>query len=74
MELEWQGAEKAVHIDADTKNDVRSRIMPPASERLKSEELRLLTSFVDLLDKCFTLDPARRLTPHQALSHPFIRP
>lgn len=68
------GAEKAVHIDADTKNDVRSRIMPPASERLKSEELRLLTSFVDLLDKCFTLDPARRLTPHQALSHPFIRP
>jgi serine/threonine protein kinase len=28
---------------------------------------------VDLLDKCLTLDPSRRIQPREALNHPFIR-
>jgi serine/threonine-protein kinase PRP4 len=47
--------------------------MPPASVKLKDDENKLLTSFVDLLDKCLTLDPSRRITPKDALAHAFIR-
>ena len=47
--------------------------MPPASAKLKDDEAKVLTSFIDLLDKCLTLDPAKRLTPKDALVHPFIR-
>jgi serine/threonine-protein kinase PRP4 len=47
--------------------------MPPASVKMKDDEMKLLTSFIDLLDKCLALDPARRVTPKEALIHPFIR-
>jgi len=40
---------------------------------MKDDEMKLLTSFIDLLDKCLALDPARRITPKEALIHPFIR-
>jgi serine/threonine-protein kinase PRP4 len=47
--------------------------MPPTSVKLKDDENKLLVSFIDLLDKCLALDPARRITPKEALVHPFIR-
>lgn len=53
--------------------DLKARLMPPASVKLRDDELKLLTSFVDLLDKCLALDPARRITPREALLHPFVR-
>jgi serine/threonine protein kinase len=31
-----------------------------------------LQAFADLLEKCFTLDPDKRITAKQALAHPFI--
>jgi serine/threonine-protein kinase PRP4 len=40
---------------------------------MKEDERKLLTSFVDLLDRCLALDPARRITPKEALVHPFLR-
>lgn len=33
---------------------------------------KLLLSLKDLLDKCLCLDPAKRMTPEEALKHPFI--
>lgn len=33
----------------------------------------LLPSFVDFLQQCLSLSPEKRLTPKQALSHPFLR-
>jgi serine/threonine-protein kinase PRP4 len=36
------------------------------------EDPKLLSSFKDLLDKIFVLDPAKRISVEQALSHPFI--
>ncbi|GJN16512.1 hypothetical protein PR202_gb03511 [Eleusine coracana subsp. coracana] len=39
---------------------------------LHSEDPKLLSSFKDLLDKIFFLDPEKRITVEQALSHPFI--
>jgi len=63
---------KKVHITKPSR-DLRQRLMPHSSVKLKDEEAKLLTSFVDLLDKCLALDPAKRITPKEALVHPFIR-
>ncbi|KAF9239091.1 kinase-like domain-containing protein [Melanogaster broomeanus] len=63
---------RKVHISKASR-DLRSRLMPPSSVKLTDDEMKLLTSFIDLLDKCLTLDPARRITPKEALAHPFIR-
>ncbi|EGN96450.1 hypothetical protein SERLA73DRAFT_186186 [Serpula lacrymans var. lacrymans S7.3] len=63
---------RKVHISKPSR-DLRSRLMPPASVKLKDDESKLLASFIDLLDKCLALDPARRITPREALVHPFIR-
>ncbi|KAJ3777539.1 kinase-like domain-containing protein [Lentinula raphanica] len=63
---------KKVHISKPAR-DLRSRLMPPSSVKMKDDESKLLTSFIDLLDKCLVLDPARRITPREALVHPFIR-
>ena len=36
------------------------------------EDPKMLADFKDLLDKMFVLDPDKRLTVSQSLSHPFI--
>ncbi|KZT74096.1 kinase-like protein [Daedalea quercina L-15889] len=63
---------RQVHFTAPTR-DLRQRLMPPASVKMKDDEGKLLTSFIDLLDKCLALDPAKRINPKEALVHPFIR-
>lgn len=63
---------RSVHISKPSR-DLRARLMPPASAKLKDDEAKMITSFIDLLDKCFALDPARRIQPREALNHPFIR-
>ena len=42
--------------------------MPPASVNMKDEDSKMLLSFIDFLDKCLMLDPAKRLTPREALN------
>jgi serine/threonine-protein kinase PRP4 len=63
---------RKVHISKPAR-DLRARLMPPSSAQMKDDESKLLTSFVDLLDKCLALDPARRITPKEALTHSFLR-
>ena len=63
---------RKVHVSKPSR-DLRARLMPPAGVKMNDDESKLLTSFIDLLDKCLTLDPARRITPKEALIHPFIR-
>ena len=72
MEVLPQDVVRQVHITKPSR-DLRARLMPPASAKMKDDEAKILTSFIDLLDKCLTLDPAKRLTPKDALVHPFIR-
>ncbi|CAL1703133.1 unnamed protein product [Somion occarium] len=62
---------RKVHITKPTR-DLRSRLMP-SSSKLKDDEAKTLTAFIDLLDKCLALDPSKRITPKEALAHPFIR-
>ncbi|KAL0947806.1 hypothetical protein HGRIS_013879 [Hohenbuehelia grisea] len=63
---------RKVHISKPSR-DLRARLMPPSSVKLRDDENKMLTSFIDLLDKCLALDPSRRITPREALAHPFIR-
>jgi serine/threonine-protein kinase PRP4 len=38
-----------------------------------TSEEKMLIAFVDLLEKCLVLDSARRISPKEALTHPFLR-
>jgi serine/threonine-protein kinase PRP4 len=51
--------------------DLKSRLMG-AARGLGDADLKELQSFVDLLDRCLTLNPEKRITPSEALKHPFI--
>jgi serine/threonine-protein kinase PRP4 len=54
--------------------DLRTRILPPSSVqvKMKDDELKMMLNLVDLLDKCLQLDPVRRISPREALLHPFL--
>jgi serine/threonine-protein kinase PRP4 len=50
--------------------DLKSRLAP--GSKSSTEEIRLISAFTDLLEKALQLNPEKRLTPKEALSHPFI--
>lgn len=52
--------------DLKTRLTANARFLAPA-------EAKELQHFVDLLEKCLQLDPARRISPNDALRHPFIQ-
>ncbi len=51
--------------------DLRTRLLA-ASAGMDDAESRELNHFVDLLERCLTLNPDKRLTPAEALRHPFF--
>jgi len=51
--------------------DLRTRLLS-ASQGLSDDESKELNLFVDLLDRCLTLNPEKRITAGEALKHPFI--
>ncbi len=51
--------------------DLRTRLMA-ASGGMSDVEARELNHFVDLLERCLTLNPDKRITPSEALKHPFF--
>lgn len=51
--------------------DLKSRLLSNTS-KMNEEEIYLVTQFVDLLDKCFVLNPEKRITAREALNHPFL--
>lgn len=63
---------KKVHVSKPVR-DLRARLWPPGNVKMRDDESKLLAAFIDFLDKCLVLDPARRMTPREALAHPFIR-
>jgi serine/threonine-protein kinase PRP4 len=61
---------KHVNITKPTK-DIKSRLLSNTS-KMNEKELEMVTQFVDLLDKCFVLNPEKRITAREALNHPFL--
>lgn len=54
-------------------SDLRSRLLPAeAAKQLKADELKMMNHFVDLLERCLELDPAKRIKPKDALEHAFL--
>ncbi|EMC92933.1 hypothetical protein BAUCODRAFT_96348 [Baudoinia panamericana UAMH 10762] len=51
--------------------DVKARLAGNAKD-LGAAEIKEHMAFVDLLEKCLQLDPARRITPGDALRHGFV--
>jgi len=51
--------------------DLRTRLMA-ASSGMSDAEAKELNLFHDLLEKCLHLNPDKRITPHEALKHPFL--
>lgn len=58
---------RVLNISKPTK-DFKLRLLLNAT----SEERGLLVKFVDLLEKCTDLDASKRITPNEALKHPFL--
>jgi serine/threonine-protein kinase PRP4 len=51
--------------------DLKSRIMPPG-KKMSEDEKKILGNFVDLLEKCLTTNPEKRIKAREALKHPFF--
>ncbi|KAB8291317.1 hypothetical protein EYC80_010001 [Monilinia laxa] len=56
---------------AKPSRDLRTRLIS-ASKGLTDVEQKELTLFADLLERCLALNPEKRITPTEALKHPFI--
>ncbi|OAP63366.1 hypothetical protein AYL99_02593 [Fonsecaea erecta] len=62
---------KVMDIKPKPVRDLRSRLIPK-DKRMNEQERKELDMFVDLLDRCLDLRPEKRITPNDALKHPFI--
>jgi serine/threonine-protein kinase PRP4 len=51
--------------------DLRTRLLA-ASNGMNDTETKALNHFIDLLERCLALNPDKRITPAEALRHPFI--
>lgn len=60
-------------VIAKPTRDVRARILAANGGKVADDDSKLIVSFIDLIDRCLTLDPTRRITPKEALMHPFVR-
>ncbi|KAJ1023468.1 hypothetical protein NDA16_003085 [Ustilago loliicola] len=55
------------------RSSLRSRLLPgDAAKQLKASEVKTMNHFIDLLERCLELDPAKRIKPKEALEHPFL--
>jgi serine/threonine-protein kinase PRP4 len=67
------GAEVMRKVTTFPTSDLKTRMLPAnAAKVMSTSDFRLTNSFIDLLNRILDLDPARRLTPNQALQHPFF--
>lgn len=51
--------------------DLQSELV--ASQALPPEQLKKVTQLKDLLEKALAIDPAKRISLNNALTHPFIQ-
>ena len=51
--------------------DLKARLMANV-KGVSDVEIKELNAFIDLLDRCLSLNPERRCTVAEALRHPFL--
>jgi serine/threonine-protein kinase PRP4 len=60
---------KKVAMPAKPSSDMKARLMPLATvKKMQEDEAKLLSNFVNLLERALELDPSKRLTPKEALN------
>lgn len=52
--------------------DLKTRLMGKGTKGMDDKEAKEVALFVDLLDRCLSVNPEKRCTPVEALKHPFI--
>lgn len=52
--------------------DLKTRLMA-AAKGLGETDMKEVNLFADLLDRCLALNPEKRITPNEALKHPFVQ-
>ncbi|KAE8244589.1 hypothetical protein A4X13_0g6462 [Tilletia indica] len=53
--------------------DLRARLLPShLAKRMRDTELKMTQNFIDFLNRTLELDPAKRISAKDALSHPFL--
>lgn len=55
------------------KKDLKTRVLEAAPKDADPRDRDELLLFVDLLDKCLNINPEKRILPHDALLHSFLR-
>ncbi|KAF9338824.1 U4/U6 small nuclear ribonucleoprotein prp4 [Linnemannia elongata] len=63
---------RTIQISKPTK-DLKARLMPYTSQMAPADVVQV-NHFINLLDRCLNLNPEQRITPQEALHHPFIKP
>ncbi|TPX33183.1 hypothetical protein SmJEL517_g03792 [Synchytrium microbalum] len=69
--LSGKDVKKTVQIPAQPPRDLKGFFSADAAS-VPRDEAALVTQFADLLDKCLQLNPEKRISPKEALLHPFI--
>ena len=62
---------KLINFQKPTR-ELKERVLAAAPKGIKEGERKELLLFADLLDKCLMLNPEKRITPAEALKHPFV--
>ncbi|KAJ5539890.1 hypothetical protein N7513_008222 [Penicillium frequentans] len=52
--------------------DLKTRLTGKGTRGMLDADVKELTMFFDFLDRCLTLNPEKRITPAEALKHPFL--
>ncbi|KAH9813802.1 CMGC/DYRK/PRP4 protein kinase [Melampsora americana] len=65
---------KSINVPNKPSQTLQSRLMPNhVTKKMQDSDVKLLGAFVDLLEKILNLEPSKRISPKEALNHPFIR-
>lgn len=63
---------KGVGTDGEKGKGLKSRVMAAMGKNQTEAEGKEISALVDLLEKCLTINGEKRITPSEALKHPFI--